>query len=163
MDALIAQNVRPLEARLPNAEGVQRRTRLLWWKEAGYSAAAKARYDDLTPIAAAVLAAIDLQEQLPLHTPRSVESFIQSAVEGFAADETTTLDKWAAKLQKDLNRDVVVSKLPNGLGEPDLLSAAIQGGGSKLYSATEEWSPPQLALALFREFQALKAFNVGQV
>ncbi|MCW2905115.1 MAG: hypothetical protein JWO67_7380, partial [Streptosporangiaceae bacterium] len=48
--------------------GLQRRTNLLWWKEALYSPSAHASYLDLPPFEASALMALDLHEQVPTYS-----------------------------------------------------------------------------------------------
>lgn len=60
--------------------GLQRRTNLLWWKEALYSPSAHASYLDLPPFEASALMALDLHEQVPTYSPASVSAFLREAV-----------------------------------------------------------------------------------
>ena len=60
--------------------GLQRRTELLWWKEALYSHSARKSYRTLEPQVAAALMALDLFNQLPLFSPASVAAFLHEAV-----------------------------------------------------------------------------------
>ena len=60
--------------------GLQRRTGLLWWKEALYSPTARVSYRELKPDAAAALMAVDLHNQLPTFSPASVSAFLHEAV-----------------------------------------------------------------------------------
>lgn len=61
--------------------GLQRRTNLLWWKEALYSASSRASYRDMHPFSAASLMALDLFEQVPLFSPASVSAFLNEAIQ----------------------------------------------------------------------------------
>ena len=45
--------------------GLQRRTNLLWWKEALFSPSARMSYRDMSPSEAAVLMALDMHRQIP--------------------------------------------------------------------------------------------------
>ncbi|KFB70198.1 GTPase-associated system all-helical protein GASH [Candidatus Accumulibacter vicinus] len=60
--------------------GLQRRTNLLWWKEALYSPSAHASYLDLPPFEASALMALDLHEQVPTYSPASVSAFLREAI-----------------------------------------------------------------------------------
>lgn len=60
--------------------GLQRRTQLLWWKEALFSPSARVSYRSLDDVAAASLMAFDLFQQLPMLSPASVQSFLAEAV-----------------------------------------------------------------------------------
>lgn len=56
--------------------GLQRRTNLLWWKEALHSPSAHVSYRDLPAFGAAALMALDLYEQVPTYSPASVSAFL---------------------------------------------------------------------------------------
>ncbi len=60
--------------------GLQRRTNLLWWKEALYSPSAHASYLDLPPFEASALMALDLHKQVPTYSPASVSAFLREAI-----------------------------------------------------------------------------------
>lgn len=60
--------------------GLQRRTNLLWWREALYSPSAGKSYRELTPSVAAALMAFDLFETVPLFSPASVSAFLSETV-----------------------------------------------------------------------------------
>lgn len=66
--------------------GLQRRTNLLWWKEALYSPSAHANYLDLPPFEASALMALDLHEQVPTYSPASVSAFLQEAIRCLPAE-----------------------------------------------------------------------------
>lgn len=60
--------------------GLQRRTNLLWWREALYSPSAGKSYRELPPSVAAALMALDLFDTVPLFSPGSVSAFLGEAV-----------------------------------------------------------------------------------
>lgn len=60
--------------------GLQRRTNLLWWKEALYSQSSHASYLDLPPFEASALMALDLHKQVPTYSPASVSAFLREAI-----------------------------------------------------------------------------------
>ncbi len=60
--------------------GLQRRTNLLWWREALYSPSAGKSYRELSPSVAAALMALDLFDTVPLFSPASVSAFLSEAV-----------------------------------------------------------------------------------
>jgi hypothetical protein len=60
--------------------GLQRRTNLLWWKEALFSPSLSLTYRSLPASAAAASMAFDLYQQLPTFSPASVSAFLQEAV-----------------------------------------------------------------------------------
>jgi len=60
--------------------GLQRRTNLLWWKEAVYSPSARISYRTLPAYPAAALMALDLFRQTPTFSPGSVSAFLEEAI-----------------------------------------------------------------------------------
>lgn len=66
--------------------GLQRRTNLLWWKEALYSPSVHESYLDLPAFEAAALMALDLHEQVPTYSPASVSAFLKEAIRCVPAD-----------------------------------------------------------------------------
>ena len=60
--------------------GLQRRTNLLWWKEALFSPSARISYRELSPADAAVLMAFDMHQQIPTFSPASVAAFLRETV-----------------------------------------------------------------------------------
>ena len=60
--------------------GLQRRTNLLWWREALYSPSAGKSYREFPPSVAAALMALDLFDTIPLFSPASVSAFLGEAV-----------------------------------------------------------------------------------
>ncbi len=66
------------------AVGIERRSRLLWWKEALYSPSAGVGYRTLGPATAAILMSADLHAQVPPFSPVSVEYLLREAVRAVA-------------------------------------------------------------------------------
>lgn len=60
--------------------GLQRRTNLLWWREALYSPSAQQSYRDLPVSVAAAQMALDLFNSVPLFSPASVSVFLGETV-----------------------------------------------------------------------------------
>ncbi len=60
--------------------GLQRRTNLLWWKEAMFSPSARMSYREMTSFDAAVLMALDMHRQIPTFSPASVAAFLRESV-----------------------------------------------------------------------------------
>lgn len=60
--------------------GLQRRTNLLWWKEALFSPSARMSYRDMAPSNAVALMAFDMHRQIPTLSPASVAAFLKEAV-----------------------------------------------------------------------------------
>jgi hypothetical protein len=155
--------------------GLQRRTNLLWWREALYSPSAGKSYRELPPTVAAGLMALDLFSTVPLFSPASVSAFLGEAVLGL----TGTADSG-----KRLVRDLVVeaqdhdglaslrtaaAKLsvpPNGrgpllalIGHPAHTGARDAGDFQRLTGvpANSLLDAVGWAIWLFRELQASKA------
>ena len=60
--------------------GLQRRTNLLWWKEALFSPSARMSYRDMSAFNAVALMAFDMHRQIPTFSPASVAAFLKEAV-----------------------------------------------------------------------------------
>lgn len=78
------------------AVGLERRTALLWWKEALYSPSAHLGYRDLDPAAAAALAAIDASAQTGPFAPRMAEAMVRETLRsidpGFVTKRQSLID-----------------------------------------------------------------------
>ena len=94
-----------LEAVSRATAGLQRRTYLLWWKEALYSPSLRRSYRDLPGLQAAVLMAFDLYNLVPNFTPRSVSSFLNETVRALPQ-----IDVEERKPLLELIKDVAVSE-----------------------------------------------------
>lgn len=152
------------EQRLPNAEGVQRRARLLWWKEAGYSPAAECGYGELSRDLVAAIAAHDVYQIVPQVAPRSVEYFLRNTVATHAGTEAKPLAKWLSAVSAATDRGKVVDAL--GTAPSALLIAAVGRaaggdiGSSALYRDAEALAPGEASVLLLREMLALGALKV---
>ena len=60
--------------------GLQRRTALLWWKEALFSPSARMSYREMATFDAAVLMAFDMHRHIPTFSPASVAAFLRETV-----------------------------------------------------------------------------------
>ena len=60
--------------------GLQRRTNLLWWKEALFSPSARMSYRDMSTFDAAALMAFDMHRQVLTLSPASVAAFLRETV-----------------------------------------------------------------------------------
>ena len=60
--------------------GLQRRTTLLWWKEALFSPSAGVSYREMSTSDAAVLMAFDMYRHIPTFSPASVAAFLRETV-----------------------------------------------------------------------------------
>src|SRR5579884_1378575 len=155
--------------------GLQRRTNLLWWKEALFSSSAQTSYRNLTPTVAAATMALDLYLQLPTLSPVSVAAFLQEAVRSLPQTSTSsshTLHHLFAEARshnelRELRRVAgAVVSAPEGRGF--LLSliahtdAATEISNSKFRElvgvpADTSLNLPEWSTWLFRELQAARA------
>lgn len=69
-----------MQAVSSDTAGLQRRTNLLWWKEALFSPSTRTSYRDMSSSVAATLMAFDMHRQVPTLSPASVAAFLREAV-----------------------------------------------------------------------------------
>lgn len=69
--------------------GLQRRTNLIWWKQALFSPSKRMNYRALPLTIASALMALDLYQQIPMFSPASVSAFLEEAVLSLSAPLTT--------------------------------------------------------------------------
>lgn len=69
-----------LQAVCDATAGLQRRTNLLWWKEALFSPSARMSYREMSTLDAVVLMAYDMHRQLPTFSPASAAAFLRETV-----------------------------------------------------------------------------------
>ena len=160
--------------------GLQRRTNLLWWKEALYSPSYHASYLDLPVFEAAALMALDLHEQVPTYSPASVSAFLKEAIrclptekddEGNSGREAGALVSEArtvATMQPF--RTLAAQYAPAPVGRGLLLSvighpldhASFEGASLRALSgvdASTKMTPSEWGTFLFRELQTARATN----
>lgn len=160
--------------------GLQRRTNLLWWKEALYSPSAHASYLDLPPFEASALMALDLHEQVPTYSPASVSAFLREAIRCLPADrddqgggkrDFTSLvrDARTTAFMQPL-RALAAQYAPAPVGRGPLLSLIGHPGDSGAIEATTlralvgvadstKMTPYEWGTYLFRELQSARATN----
>lgn len=81
MTAVISERLNTTLRSISSATaGLQRRTNLLWWKEALFSPSVRKSYRELSPLDAAVLMAFDMHRQIPTFSPASVAAFLRETV-----------------------------------------------------------------------------------
>lgn len=161
--------------------GLQRRTYLLWWKEALYSPSAHESYLEMPAFQASALMALDLHEQVPTFSPASVSAFLKEAIrclpmepgtEGGGRRDIASLvheAKTSAFLQPF--RALATQYVPAPVGRGPLLALI----GHALEDATTEaatlrvlggvdasssMTPGEWGTYLFRELQAARATSV---
>ncbi len=105
--------------------GLERRTNLLWWKEAMFSSYIGQSYRTLEPQSAATLMAYDLYNQLPCFAPASVAAFLHEAVHALTNTgeiKSYSIVEWVGAVNNDTKlaplRNTIESILPkvNGRG-----------------------------------------------
>lgn len=159
--------------------GLQRRTNLLWWKEALYSPSAHASYLDLPPFDASALMALDLHEQVPTYSPASVSAFLREAIRCLQVEEsdqdngrrdvsdllrdartTAFMQPFRALAAQYAPAPVGRGPLLSLIGHPQQDSGAIEAttlrslGG---IDASTKMTPSEWGAYLFRELQAARA------
>ena len=82
MRVMSGQLTTTLQAVSDATAGLQRRTNLLWWKEALFSPSVRMSYREMSPVEAAVLMASDMHRQIPTFSPASVAAFLRETVIG---------------------------------------------------------------------------------
>ncbi len=158
--------------------GLQRRTNLLWWKEALYSPSAHASYRDMPSFEAAALMALDLHALIPTYSPASVSAFLKEAIgllpiaddlmegrsleslvdEARTAEYTKPLRTFAADhLPAPNGRGPLLALIGHATSAPNLEPTILQALGGidpakKFFAA--EWGTH-----IFRELQAARAIN----
>ncbi len=157
--------------------GLQRRSDLLWWKEAAYSPLIKQSYRSVSSESAAVLMAFDLHRQVPTYCPESVEHFLREAVLALIGGQGTTRhkNKPLREILADFARncppgvpEATFQPLRQPHGRRPLTSylsdAAIPGNlERKPFVAAvgidpdTSFSLPEFSVWIFRELQAIRA------
>lgn len=162
--------------------GLQRRTNLLWWKEALYSPSAHESYLEMPVFQASALMALDLHEQVPTYSPASVSAFLKEAIrclptepesQGSGQRDVATLvqdAKTAAFMQPF--RVLAAQYVPAPAGRGPLLSligyaqepvaadaTSLRALGGVDASAT--MTPAEWGTFLFRELQAARATSAN--
>lgn len=159
--------------------GLQRRTNLLWWKEALYSPSAHASYVDLPQFEAAALMALDLHQQIPTYSPASVSAFLREAIRCLPAkkgdqhdiaslvyDARTTafmrpFRVVAAKYTSEpVGRGLLLSLIghPRESGAIEAIALRDLGG----VDASTKMTPSEWGIYLFRELQSARATSENQ-
>lgn len=162
--------------------GLQRRTNLLWWKEALYSPSTHESYLEMPVFQASALMALDLHEQVPTYSPASVSAFLKEAIrclpidpesQGSGQCDVATLvqdAKTAAFMQPF--RVLAAQYVPPPAGRGPLLSlightqepmaadaTSLRELGGLDASAT--MTPAEWGTFLFRELQAARATSAN--
>lgn len=175
VDAYVAQAFKAFSGA---TAGLQRRTNLLWWKEALYSASSRTSYRSMEPFAAASLMALDLFDQVPLFSPAGVSAFLNETIlllPRHSSAKALGVSKIVHQLlQEPLSRPLcdlarTLESAPEGRGpllailghlnHEALTGVAFRqltGFGDDVAMTPDEWGAH-----LFRELQAARATQPG--
>lgn len=127
--------------------GLQRRTNLLWWKEALFSPSARVSYRELPGAGAAALMAFDLHQQVPTFSPASVAAFLRETV--LSLPTVDDQKKWPVQeLLEAVRTDNNVAGLREAAAE---LVAAPVGRGPLLALIGHRESRPTIDGQAFRD------------
>lgn len=153
--------------------GLERRTSLIWWKEALYSSSAERSYRDLTLPIAAALVAIDGAEQTGAFAPRMAEALLLETIRAIDPKAINTVLPLAdlclgAVAPMEEGASVVLKHFSTLHREPGRTPlASLIGSGESIdstilmrrigLSADIKLSPADFALWLFRDLQASAA------
>lgn len=158
--------------------GLQRRTNLLWWKEALYSPSVHESYLKLPPFEASALMALDLHEQVPTYSPASVSAFLREAIRclPIEKDDQSSGERDVASLVHDARtttfmqpfRALAAQYAPAPVGRGPLLSLIGHSQDSGTVEATTlralcgvdastSMTPSDWGTYLFRELQTARA------
>lgn len=161
--------------------GLQRRTNLLWWKEALYSPSARISYRKPPVPVAAALMAFDLHRLVPTFSPASVSAFLHEAVlclPAGEADKTLTLRELLesitvteeAKALRQAASELVPAPVGRGpllglIGHWDARNVIDDQEFRRLFGvpADTALTLPAWAAWIFRELQALRAIREAAV
>lgn len=163
--------------------GLQRRTNLLWWKEALYSPSAHESYLDLPPFEASALMALDLHEQVPTYSPASVSAFLREAIRSLPVigDGKNNGERDVAGLVDDARKIAFMQPLralaakyttePVGRGPLLSLIGHLRSSGAIEaitlrtlggVDASTNMTPAEWGTYLFRELQSARAVSESQ-
>lgn len=155
--------------------GLQRRTNLLWWREALFSPSARKSYRELPVFVAAAQMALDLFHSVPLFSPASVSAFLAETVlrlPGVVDAEKRPVRDLVSEAQEHESlaplRAAAANLLsdPKGrgpllalIGHPANASAKDKGSFQRLTGVPADAGLDPVAWAgwIFRELQAAKA------
>lgn len=177
LSTAVAEHVQSALASFSGATaGLQRRTNLLWWKEALYSPSAHISYRDLDPFDGAALMALDLHDLIPIYSPASVSAFLNEAIRSltYEASQTVELDADAllrgARTGSALQplRSVAAQYAPAPAGRAQLLSligypaehGVLDSTAFRQFSGIDssaKLTPSAWGTYLFRELQSARA------
>lgn len=128
--------------------GLQRRTNLIWWKQAMFSPSKQISYRAFPVTIAAALMALDLYQQIPMFSPASVSAFLEEAVRSLPP-----LPGTGQKLLKEVLREACES--------PTL--DVVRSEAAKLFSNPVGRSPILAVIAHPETFSSLKDDDLRRI
>ena len=132
--------------------GLQRRTNLLWWKEALFSPSTRTSYRDMAPSDAAALMAFDMHRQIPTFSPASVAAFLRETVIVLPTVDHEEKVSIGELVEKTCGTEVLAELR----AEAGKLVAAPMGRGSILALIGHPDALPQFDDRRFRDFVGVK-------
>ena len=162
--------------------GLQRRTYLLWWKEALYSPSAHESYLEMPAFQASALMALDLHEQVPTFSPASVSAFLKEAIrclpvepdgEGDSRRDIASLVREAKNavfmqpfrtlaaqyVPAPIGRGPLLALIGHGQDEATIEAETLRALGG--VDASSTMTPGEWGTFLFRELQAARATSTN--
>ena len=132
--------------------GIQRRTNLLWWKEALFSPSAGKSYRDMRSFEATALMALDMHRNIPTFSPASVAAFLREAVIALPTmdqDERVAIRELVEKARDASILEELRTEAGNLVGAP-------VGRSSILGLIGHSEAVPQIDDGMFRDFVGVK-------
>lgn len=148
-----------LQALSSAVHGQDLRTRLIWWRESGYSPGSQRAYSSMSPEAVAIQTAIDMARWLPNRTPPSAFYFLRNSVRTFLShsDDQITLATYRdTALELDLSLDRFANEVGTDVATlfEVLDSGSIADCSRTVFQETTRMSPEDVAVHLLREILA---------
>jgi Arc/MetJ-type ribon-helix-helix transcriptional regulator len=177
MNECISEMTKAIRAVALSSAGMQRRSQLLWWKEAAYSAIVQRSYRHFRPEEAVLLMVFDLVEQVPSFCPESVESFLHESVASgsfhSASEFVAIKDILSALVEKQLSSqlgDRLAKRTSTGIGRKPMIEFLANAHAAKKLdlarlpievgiSAELRMRLADFAVWIFREIQALRVLG----
>lgn len=159
--------------------GLQRRTNLIWWKEALYSPSVRISYRGIPITTAAALMSFDLHKQVPTFSPASVAAFLCEAVLSLPSADSARVRPIRDLLREALEspelarlREAAAQLVPEPVGRGPLLGLLRNNTDQRILddgqfraligvSAETPLTAAEWATWLFRELQAARAAQEG--
>ena len=141
-----------LQAVSDASAGLQRRTNLLWWKEALFSSSARMSYREMSRFDAAVLMAFDMYQLVTTFSPMSVAAFLRETVSALPAIDQEHERPIRELVERTRDADVLAELRT----ETAKLVTAPAGRGSTLGLIGHPDAVPQIDDRKFRELFGVK-------